>query len=262
MKIKKTALSFSIAILAGLVLAMPASADTLSLVLSNPVQIGIPGSTLTFDATASAPNTNNATVFLNGDNFNVTLDGATIDDSDFLSFPFTLDPGDSYTGPLFTVALPPTITPGTYNTGFFSILGGSDSSAQDTIATANFEIGSPSAVPEPGTWLLLATGVTLFTATRNATLSADTTRRSRYAHPGHRNVGQPIWSLWLSSDYVAAPAGGLEASKDRVERIWRLRVLLLKLLQPPRLVHLHPPVLLAPKVIGLLDDLSFLVRLR
>ena len=163
MKIKKSALSFSIALLAALALAIPASADTLSLVLSNPIQTGTPGSTLTFDATASAPGSNSATIFLNGDNFNVVLDGATIDDSDFLSFPFTLDPGDSFSGSLFTVALPSTLAPGTY-TGFFSILGGSDSGAQDTLATANFEIDAPSTVPEPGTWLLLATGLTLLAA--------------------------------------------------------------------------------------------------
>jgi PEP-CTERM motif len=163
MKIKKTALSFPIALLAVLALAMPASADTLNLVLSNPVQTGIPDSTLTFDATASAPNTNSATVFLVGDNFNVTLDGATIDDSDFLTFPFSLDPGDSSSGPLFTVALPSTIAPGTY-TGFFEILGGSDPTLQDTIATVNFEIDAPAEVPEPGTWLLLATGLALLAA--------------------------------------------------------------------------------------------------
>jgi hypothetical protein len=163
MKTKKTALLFFIALLAALTLAMPASADTLNLVLSNPVQTGIPGSTLTFDATASAPASNSATVFLVGDNFNVTLDGATIDDSDFLTFPFSLDPGDSFAGPLFTVALPSTIAPGAY-TGFFSILGGSDPSAQDTIATVNFEINAPAAVPEHGTWLLLATGLTLLAA--------------------------------------------------------------------------------------------------
>ena len=164
MKIKKTALSFSIAILAGLVLAMPASADTLSLVLSNPVQTGIPGSTLTFGANASAPFSNSGTIFLNGDNFNLTLNGAVIDDSGFFNnFPFSLDPGVGFAGTLFTVALPSTIAPGAY-TGFFSMLGGSDSGSQDTIATVNFEIDAPAAVPEPGTWLLLATGLTLLAA--------------------------------------------------------------------------------------------------
>jgi hypothetical protein len=164
MKIKKTALSFSIALLAVLALAMPASADTLSLVLSNPVQTAIPNTTLTFGASASAPFSNSGTVFLNGDNFNLTLNGAVIDDSGFLlNFPPTLDPGVGVAGTLFTVALPSTIAPGTY-TGFFSILGGSDSGAQDTIATVDFEIDAPAAVPEPGTWLLLATGLTLLAA--------------------------------------------------------------------------------------------------
>jgi hypothetical protein len=158
MKIKKSALLFSITFLAALAVALPASADTLNLVLSNPVQIGIPGSTLTFDATASAPGSNSATVFLNGDNFN--LDGATIDDSDFLNFPLSLDRGDSVTGSLFTVTLPSTIAPGSHF-GFFEILGGSDPSSQDTIATVNFEIDTPAATPEPSTWMLLTTGLTL-----------------------------------------------------------------------------------------------------
>jgi hypothetical protein len=164
MNIKKTALSFSIALLASFALAMPAAADTLDLTLSNPVQTAVPGATLTFDANASAPFSNTGTIFLNGDNFNLTLNGATIDDSGFLTnFPFTLDPGVGVASTLFTVDLPSTIAPGTY-TGFFSILGGSDSGAQDTIATVNFEIDAPSAVPEPGTWLLFATGLTLLAA--------------------------------------------------------------------------------------------------
>jgi hypothetical protein len=161
MKIVKTALSLSVAFLATLALARPASADTLNLQLSSPVQTGIPGTTLTFDATASAANNNSATVFLNGDNFN--LDGAVIDDSDFLNFPFSLDPGDSFEGSLFTVTLAPTLAPGAYS-GFFEILGGSDSAAQNTIATVNFEIDVPAAAPEPGTWLLLATGIAFFVA--------------------------------------------------------------------------------------------------
>jgi hypothetical protein len=163
MKIMKTALSLSITLLATLALAMPATADTLNLVLSNPDQTGIPGTTLTFDATASAPSSNTGTIFLNGDGFNVNLVGASIDDSDFINFPLSLDPGDSSEGSLFTVTLPSTLAPGTY-TGFFSILGGSDGGAQDTIATVNFEIDAPAATPEPGTLLLLATGLTLLAA--------------------------------------------------------------------------------------------------
>lgn len=133
-----------------------ALADTITLSLSNPVQSATPGSTLTFDATVSAPSANAAPIFLNSDNY--TIDSPlTLDDSDFFSFPLSLDPGHSYTGALFTITLPSGLAQGDY-TGSFQILGGADGSAFDTLATTGFQVN---ATPEPGTMLLLATGLGL-----------------------------------------------------------------------------------------------------
>jgi hypothetical protein len=137
-----------------LVVPSPVLADTLTLSLSNPVQSATPGSTLTFDATVSAPSTNAAPVFLNSDNY--TIDSPlTLDDSDFFSLPLSLDPGDSYTGALFTITLPSGFAQGDYS-GSFEILGGAGGSAFDTLATTDFQI---SPTPEPRTMLLLATGL-------------------------------------------------------------------------------------------------------
>jgi hypothetical protein len=154
---RKRILSLSMFVVA-IFLLMPslALADTLTLSLSNPVQSANPGSTVTFDATVSAPSTNAAPIFLNSDSY--TIDSPlTLDDTGFFSFPLSLDPGDSYTGALFTITLPSGLAPGDY-TGSFGILGGADGSALDTLATTGFQV---SATPEPATMLLLATGLGL-----------------------------------------------------------------------------------------------------
>jgi len=98
---RKIILSLTMFVLA-IFLLVPslALAGTITLSLSNPVQSATPGSTLTFDATVSAPSTNAAPIFLNSDNYTIGSP-LTLDDSDFFSFPLSLDPGDSYTGALF-----------------------------------------------------------------------------------------------------------------------------------------------------------------
>ena len=65
-----------------------------------------------------------------------------------------MDPGDKTTDVLFNVTVG---GPGTFS-GFFDLLGGADPASSDLLATAHYTI-TVSAVPEPATILLMATGV-------------------------------------------------------------------------------------------------------
>lgn len=139
---------------AALVTAGPALADTASysLTTTNPILPG--GSTVTFDGTISAPASNTGAIFLLGDTFNI---GAplVLDDADFGNdTPFFLNPGMSYSGPLFTVSLPNSTPEGIY-AGIFTV-DLADSNNNAIMESANFQV---TATPEPGSWLLLATGL-------------------------------------------------------------------------------------------------------
>jgi len=100
-------------------------------------------------------------VFLNGFSFNVPSP-LLLDDSGFFNdFPFSLDPGDSFSGVLFSVALPSNVAAGLY-TGSFEILGGADSGAFDTLGSVDFQVNvapTASTVPEPESLMLLAAGL-------------------------------------------------------------------------------------------------------
>jgi hypothetical protein len=134
---------------AAFALALPAAADTLNFTLTGPFASAAPGGTVSFDATVSAPLTNTGTLFLVGDSTTLSIPGATLDDSPFLlNFPLSLNPGDTFTGELFTVALPASIAQGVY-TGFFEIQGGSDPSSQDILGTVPTRSSSPPS-PPPG----------------------------------------------------------------------------------------------------------------
>ncbi len=153
---KRMVLTLSMLVLtATLLLSVPAAADAINLTLSNPVQITGQGTTVTFTATVTAPITNGAPIFLNGDSFNVDAP-LTVDDSGFLfGFPLSMNPGDTFTGLLFTVNVPLTTPLGNYF-GNFQILGGSDGGALNPISlVVPFEV---TVVPEPASLMLLGTG--------------------------------------------------------------------------------------------------------
>ena len=139
-----------------------AHADTVTLTFADPNQVASAGSTLTFTATASAPSSNAATEFLNGDGYNVTQP-ATLNDADyFANFPVFLDPGKSFTGILFTVMLPANAAPGSTYAGQFTLRGGSDDVASSLLGSASFTVSTPAAAavtPEPSSLVLLGTGV-------------------------------------------------------------------------------------------------------
>ncbi len=147
-------------------------ADTLSAALVGSDTVAADaGSSVTFEATVSAPGTNSKPIYLNSDSFVTSSTLVTVDDSPYLAnAPLSLNPGDSSLAfDIFTVDLNPTLAPGSY-TGTFSILGGSDSDTTDPLANLNFTINVPSSnVPEPATLPMLLLGAALagaFTLTR------------------------------------------------------------------------------------------------
>ena len=155
MKRKLTLAAMMLLLMIGLSSAA-AYADTVTFTLTNSTQtVGLGGGTITFDATVTAPLTNGAAVDLNGDSFNVDSP-LTLDDSDFFAnFPLFLNPGDTFTGDLFTITLPPSVPGGTYD-GSFTMLGGATGSSADDLGTVDFAVTV--VTPEPNSLLLLGTG--------------------------------------------------------------------------------------------------------
>lgn len=155
-------LNMTLAVVALLTMGLSSAyADTVNFTLSLPdAKVPATGTTLlpttvTFLATVSAPSSNGAAVFLNGDAFNITAP-VTLDDSDFFAnFPLSLAPGTSFAGDLFTLTIPPN-TPFAIYLGTFTLEGGADGSADDPLGTVDFSVGP---VPEPSSILLLLTGM-------------------------------------------------------------------------------------------------------
>jgi len=132
--------------------------NTITFTLTNPNGFvwSAAGGTLTFQATVSAPVSNSDSLFFNGDSFNVTAP-FTLDDTDFglNFFPVDLAPGTSFTGDLFQLTVPAGMAFGDY-AGSFTLLGGADFNALDSLGTVNFSVA---AVPEPSSVMLLLSGI-------------------------------------------------------------------------------------------------------
>jgi hypothetical protein len=171
----RSLLAPSLAIACLLAAGTAAKADSLSIVLDQAFQSGLPGDVIAFDATVT--NTSSATENLNGDTF--IIDGPlTVDDSPFDNtsvWPLTLGAGDSVSGLLFNVDIPTDAAQGLY-TGTFEITGGHYSTNEGfEIGSANFDV---QVTPEPPTWELMALslmallGVTAWNSRRRQTTAA------------------------------------------------------------------------------------------
>ncbi|MFZ0087404.1 MAG: PEP-CTERM sorting domain-containing protein [Candidatus Acidiferrales bacterium] len=144
-------------------LAPAVRADSLTVTLTEASQTVVQGTTVvTFDATILNPSVTD-TIFLNSDGSSASFP-LTLDDTPFLlNAPLSLDPGAS-SGPfgLFDIDLPLDVAPGSYS-GTFQIIGGvSATDFSDVLANVDFTVDVKSAVtgvPEPGTILLLASGL-------------------------------------------------------------------------------------------------------
>jgi hypothetical protein len=152
-------------LLAPMLLAAGAHAGVITVDFTDATLSGSPGDTLTFQGTID--NTSDDTLYyING--ADISLTGFGVGDYDvpdyfLVNAPLTLDVGES-AGPFdfFTVTIPTPFAPDSYF-GTLMVQGGPNGSDDDdVIGTANFEVvvnGSAAGVPEPASWLLLATAL-------------------------------------------------------------------------------------------------------
>ncbi|HEU5340655.1 PEP-CTERM sorting domain-containing protein [Edaphobacter sp.] len=153
---KKSILAIALALVPAALLMPAAHADTINLTINDPLQtIGTAGGILDYSATVSAPSTNSALVYLNGDSYSLNA-AFMLDDSPFLlNFPLNLAPGQSHTSTLFEIIVPADSPLGLY-VGSFQILGGATGSDGLVLSSAAFGTAVSS---EPSSLLLLGTGL-------------------------------------------------------------------------------------------------------
>lgn len=155
--------SLSSIAIAALMLYVPAAkADSFSITFISPDQSAVAGNTVEFDAIITNLDPTSE-LYLNNDNIASLDSPLSLYDSAFWAIPYPLSPagspGDSYTGELFTVLVPLGTSAGTYE-GEFDLLGGSNGDDNNLLGADDFTITvENTAVPEPSSLLLLASGL-------------------------------------------------------------------------------------------------------
>lgn len=150
-------------LLAALAASAAASHAAVLITLANPNPVTTPGTIIPFLASAF----NNDNVLVNLNNLNNNVDPAlTFDDSAFLSNWLAIAANSSFDAnpqELFAITVPVGTAPGTY-LGNIDLLGGPDINDQNILGSASFSVtvnAASSGVPEPGSILLVATGLGL-----------------------------------------------------------------------------------------------------
>jgi hypothetical protein len=136
-----------------------AKADDITITLDQAAPTASAGDTLQFFGTIT--NDTGTTLYLNYDD--LTLNGLSLTTTDqfFNTVPISLAPGgNSGDIELFdvTVSDPLLDAPGTYS-GAYTLSGGADGGAQDTLGTATFSVTTLAPAPEPSSLYLLLTGI-------------------------------------------------------------------------------------------------------
>jgi hypothetical protein len=164
LKLKAHHLLFAAVAVAAL-LPNRALADDVTVALASPVQaVTASGGTLSFSGTVT--NTSASTEYFSGDTLSFLLDPQyyTFDDAGFYANLFQLNPGESYTGDLFSLLFFGSLPAGTY-TGTYALVGSvnADLSGATQVGAATFEADvlpiSTTVTPEPSSLLLLSTGL-------------------------------------------------------------------------------------------------------
>ena len=142
-----------------------AMAQSVTFTLLDPFQaVPATGGTLSFNASVFAPATNTMSEDLNGITSNISpANGFDFDSDPFLTaFPFSLAPGESYSGLLFRLTVPAGSAVGPY-LGSVALIGGPNNtqlgSQAFSIAVSPAVPLPTSSVPEPAAWGMMVLGM-------------------------------------------------------------------------------------------------------